>query len=237
MKTLVCVWMMICLCCCAEAAASDLLRDSAVSWLGALPCGSWDCECAFSKLQGCCCVSSALDDLEQATFIRMMGLWDGLMRLNTQVQDITAGCKIAFTAAMLPMSGCFGPFTSNMSISYQSVSLNQGNGYNPALGVFTAPHAGLYSFSFTVYSKPGSSGERLYQKLQLVKDGTVLASSWEDNREDSEDSSSQTLLLQLRRGCQVYMELLSGRQICGDTQGLNTFSGFLIYPSSDELGN
>lgn len=35
---------------------------------------------------------------------------------------------------MLPMSGCLGPFTSNMSISYQSVSLNQGNGYNSALG-------------------------------------------------------------------------------------------------------
>ncbi len=35
---------------------------------------------------------------------------------------------------MLPMSGCLGPFTSNVSISYQSISLNQGNGYNPALG-------------------------------------------------------------------------------------------------------
>ncbi|KAG1935434.1 complement C1q-like protein [Pimephales promelas] len=98
---------------------------------------------------------------------------------------------------------------------------------------FTAPHAGLYSFSFTAYSKAAAAGERLYQKLQLMKNGQLIASSWEDNRDDSEDSSTQTVLLQLRHGCQVYVELLSGRQLCGDTQGYNTFSGYLIYPFSE----
>lgn len=67
-----------------------------------------------------------------------------------------------------------------------------------------------------------------------MKNGQLIASSWEDNREDSEDSSTQTVLLQLRRGCQVYIELLSGRQLCGDTQGYNTFSGYLIYPFSEQ---
>lgn len=93
--------------------------------------------------------------------MRMVGLWDGLSHLNNQIQEVTgrhyywsllvgtfnpndlisnicpppkAGSRIAFTATMLPKAGCLGPFTSNMSISYQSVSLNQGSGYNPALG-------------------------------------------------------------------------------------------------------
>ncbi|XP_067307639.1 cerebellin 18 [Pseudorasbora parva] len=235
MKTLAgpCILMVLGLCSTAEAAtAFDLLRETAVSWTGALPCGGWDCECAFGKQQGCCCVAKPLFELEEATFTRLVGLWEGLTRLNSQIEEVTAGCKIAFTASMLPMSGCLGPFTSNMSISYQSVSLNQGNGYNAALGTFTAPHAGLYFFSFTAYSKVGDA-ERLYQKVQLMKNGQLIASSWEDNREDSEDSSTQTVLLQLRRGCQVYVELLSGRQLCGDTQGSNTFSGYLIYPFSE----
>ncbi|KAI2656601.1 Complement C1q-like protein 4 [Labeo rohita] len=239
MKTLtaaaLCVLMILSVCSRAQAtAAFDLLRASAVSYAGSLPCGDWDCECAFKRQQGCCCIEQPLFDLEEATFIRMVGLWEGLSHLNTQIEELTAGCKIAFTASMLPMSGCLGPFTSNMSISYQSVSLNQGNGYNPALGTFTAPHAGLYSFSFTAYSSVGSAGQRLYQKVQLMKNGQLIASSWEDNREDSEDSSTQTVLLQLRRGCQVYVELLSGRQLCGDTKGQNTFSGYLVYPFSDK---
>ncbi|XP_043115736.1 cerebellin 18 [Puntigrus tetrazona] len=239
MKTLtaaaLCVAMALSLFSRAEATtAFDILRQSAVSYAGSLPCGGWDCDCALKRQNGCCCIAQPLSDLEETTFMRMVGLWEELSNLNGQIDELTAGCKIAFTAAMLPMTGCLGPFTSNVSISYQSVSLNQGNGYNPALGTFTAPHAGLYSFSFTAYSFVGSAGQRLYQKVQMMKNGQLIASSWEDNREDSEDSSSQTVLLQLGRGCQVYVELMSGRQLCGDTQGQNTFSGYLLYPTSEQ---
>ncbi|XP_016332343.1 complement C1q-like protein 4 [Sinocyclocheilus anshuiensis] len=230
-----CILMVLSLCLRAEATtAFDLLRETAVSYSGSLPCGGWDCECAFGRQKSCCCIAQPLFELEEATFTRMVGLWEGLSHLNSQIEELTAGCKIAFTAAMLRMSGCLGPFNSNMSISYRSVSLNQGNGYNPALGTFTAPHAGLYSFSFTAYSSVGSAGQRLYQKVQLMKNDQLVASSWEDNREDSEDSSTQTVLLQLRRGCQVYVELMSGRQLCGDTRGQNMFSGYLVYPFSEQ---
>lgn len=96
-------------------------------------------------------------------------------------------------------------------------------------GIFTAPRSGLYSFSFSVYSKVAKEGERMYYKVQLMRNNEVVASIWEDNREDSEDSSSQTVLLSLQRGGQVYLELMNGRQICGIVEGLNTFSGALIY--------
>lgn len=99
-------------------------------------------------------------------------------------------------------------------------------------GTFTAPRAGLYSFSYTVYSNLGAEGERIYHKVQLMKDGQVIASSWEDNREDSEDSATQTVFLQLKQGNQVYVELVLGRFLCADTQGYNSFSGYLVYPLS-----
>lgn len=41
---------------------------------------------------------------------------------------------VAFVATMTPMTECFGPFNKNVPISYSNVSLNQGYGYNPALG-------------------------------------------------------------------------------------------------------
>lgn len=100
-------------------------------------------------------------------------------------------------------------------------------------GTFTAPRAGLYSFSYTVYSNSGADGERLYHKVQLMKDGQVIASSWEDNREDAEDSATQVVLLPLKKGNQVYIELVLGRFVCGDTQSYNSFSGYLVYPVSD----
>lgn len=69
----------------------------------------------------------------------------------------------------------------------------------------------------------------MYYKVQLMRNGELVASTWEDNREDSEDSSTQTVLLSLQQGGQVYVELQSGRQLCGLVEGLNTFSGSLIY--------
>ena len=100
-------------------------------------------------------------------------------------------------------------------------------------GLFTAPRDGLYSFSLTVYSNVGSSGNRLYHRVMLVKDGRPGASVWEDNRDDAEDSASHTVLLTLTRGSQVFAVLQSGRELCGDTQGHNMFSGYLLYPSEE----
>lgn len=47
---------------------------------------------------------------------------------------IAVGHHVAFVATMVAMTGCFGPFNKNVPISYCNVSLNQGYGYNPALG-------------------------------------------------------------------------------------------------------
>ncbi|CAL8360727.1 unnamed protein product [Merluccius merluccius] len=72
---------------------------------------------------------------------------------------------------------------------------------NALTGVFTALFPGTYSFSYTVYSNVGHQNERLYHKV---------------------------VVLHLRRGCQVYMELVAGRSLSGDMT-FNRFSGFLLY--------
>uniref|UniRef100_A0A668A4M1 Cerebellin 18 n=1 Tax=Myripristis murdjan TaxID=586833 RepID=A0A668A4M1_9TELE len=191
-----------------------------------VPCGNWNCACVFRHQRGCCCASRQLYELEDQAFRRTMGL-----RLSAQIRESTCGVRVAFTASMSPRVNCFGPFSTDIPIPYSIISLNHGSGYNPALGIFTAPRPGLYSFSFSAYSRVRRSGDRMYYKVQLMRNGEVMASTWEDNREDVEDSSTQTVLLQLQRGGQVYVQLLTGRQLCGDINGLNTFSGYLLYSS------
>lgn len=55
----------------------------------------------------------------------------------------SAGVKVAFRAKMDPSAAvkapgsneaCFGPFNTNVPIPYVLVALNNGSGYNPALG-------------------------------------------------------------------------------------------------------
>ena len=44
---------------------------------------------------------------------------------------------VAFSSSRTPGSQCFGPFNRNIFIPYSVISLNNGNGYNPALGTHT----------------------------------------------------------------------------------------------------
>ncbi|KAM6987435.1 cerebellin 18, partial [Tautogolabrus adspersus] len=120
----------------------------------------------------------------------------------------------------------------DVPIPYTVVALNQGNGYNPSLGAFTAPRAGVYLFSFTVYSSVARN-ERLYHKIQMMKNGVGVVGAWENNREDGEDSATQVAILDLQKGDQVYMELMSGRKLCNHLQ-FNIFTGYMVYPSTDE---
>ncbi|XP_037619978.1 complement C1q-like protein 4 [Sebastes umbrosus] len=209
------------------------LRVAAAAWEGELTCGGWDCECTFKRQRGCCCATLELQKVEDQIYTRVMDLSTRISQLGDSLLEVIGGMRVAFTASMSSRTKCFGPFTGNIPIPYDVITLNHGRGYNPALGIFTVPRPGLYSFSFSVYSRVGGEGERMYYKVHLMRNGEVVASTWEDNREDTEDSSSQTVLLSLQQGDQVYVELLRGRQLCGNVEGLNTFSGFLMHPTLD----
>uniref|UniRef100_A0A665V510 Cerebellin 18 n=1 Tax=Echeneis naucrates TaxID=173247 RepID=A0A665V510_ECHNA len=206
-----------------------------------LTCYKWDCNCTFNRQRGCCCGANDLYKLEDETFMRIKYLWHDISAMSGKVNSLTAGVKVSFKAtvdpqiaAIIPGSPekCFGPFNVNVPIPYGIVTLNDGMGYNPALGVFTAPSPGVYVFSYTVYSSVEENG-RLYYKVQLMHNQTPIASVWENNREDGEDSATQVVTLELRQGDQVYVELTSGRTLCKYLQ-FNIFTGYILYPLHNE---
>lgn len=106
-----------------------------VSWTGALPCGGWDCECAFRSQQGCCCVAKPLFELEEATFIRLVGLWEGLSNLNSQIEEVTGSHynrHLTFTYLRQNIMQIFAEFSllSVLSSSWMQDSLHCGNATN-----------------------------------------------------------------------------------------------------------
>ncbi|XP_040901506.1 cerebellin 18 [Toxotes jaculatrix] len=224
----------------AQSNTIDILRTAALQMTGTLTCDKWDCDCAFTRQRGCCCGANDLFQVEEDTFTRIKYLWHDISALNSRVQELTAGVKIAFEATIDPNIAtiipgttelCFGPFNTNVPIPYGTVTLNDGRAYNPSLGVFTAPRPGVYVFSFTVYSSVEENG-RLYHKVQLILNGKPTASVWENNREDGEDSATQVVVLELQRGDQVYVELTSGRKLYKSLE-LNIFTGYILYPFLD----
>ncbi|XP_040030033.2 cerebellin 18 [Gasterosteus aculeatus] len=223
-----------------QSAGIQLLTEAAREWQGSLPCGEWNCGCAFQKQPGCCCAADGMFKLEEDSFHRIKYLMRDVMSLEKKVQKLTDYSRVAFEAIMNPgarvSSGtdpqCFGPFSTNVPIPYSNVTLNDANGYNPALGVFTAPCAGVYVFSFTVHSCV-LENESLYYKVQLMRNGVVEASVWENNREDFEDNANHVVVLKLERGDQVYIELMSGRRLCTQ-QPFNIFTGYILYPDTGD---
>ncbi|XP_074535592.1 cerebellin 18 [Halichoeres trimaculatus] len=201
-----------------------------------LTCEKWDCNCTFNRQRSCCCAANDLFDLEDSTYMRIKNLWMGISTLKYSVMELSESYKVAFTASMDPgkyrsTGGCFGIFSTNVPVPYSKVMLNEGYGYNPVMGVFTAPRAGVYVFSATVASAVDTR-DRLYHQIQMMLNYEVVASVWENNREDPEDSATQTAVLKLERGDQVYMKLMFGRKICRHMDH-NVFSGYMLYPKTE----
>ncbi|XP_047248345.1 cerebellin 18 [Girardinichthys multiradiatus] len=221
----------------ALSSAMDVLKQDAVQWNGSLTCSKWDCDCPFYRQRGCCCAANEMYQVEEESFKRIKYLWQKIISLNSSVNSLSDGFKVSFKATMIPNMAieipgtterCFGPFNTNVPIPFPQVTLNSGNGYNPSMGVFTALCPGVYMFSFTTFSSVGEGG-RLYHKVQLMKNGRMVVSVWENNREDAEDSATQVVVMEMRRGDQVYLELLSGRKLCTNME-YNIFTGHIVYP-------
>uniref|UniRef100_A0A3P9JRD9 C1q domain-containing protein n=1 Tax=Oryzias latipes TaxID=8090 RepID=A0A3P9JRD9_ORYLA len=145
-----------------------------------------------------------------------------------ELRSVIRGPRVAFSAALRDSgSGDIGPFTTSTPLKYKKIFSNYGNCYNPSTGVFTAKVNGVYFFRFSMFNNVSPTPNSV---VSLKKNDQLLVSVWDTSGTDSHDMGSNAVVIPLKVGDNVYVELAANRLVFDDGMTYNTFSGFLLFP-------
>ncbi|XP_070700172.1 heavy metal-binding protein HIP-like [Pempheris klunzingeri] len=132
--------------------------------------------------------------------------------------------KVAFYTA-LTNTGLVGPYNVDITLKYSKVFTNIGNAYNPTTGFFTAPVEGVYYLQFTVCGNQyGHMGVWVYKNNQRI----MYTAEW--NKNTGREYVTNSVIVQLRAGDHIHLDLPSGYTVYDDGYNHSTFSGSLLYP-------
>nr|KAG5710430.1 hypothetical protein BaRGS_022248 [Batillaria attramentaria] len=117
-------------------------------------------------------------------------------------------------------------FNGTETLLFDAVDVNLGDGYDNLTGIFTAPVAGVYEFTFKItHTPPGAL------HVFLVKNGHELAEA-EANGDDREypDRASSTVVVQLKVGNKVWVRRSDGDSTHIQGAFRSSFAGVLVVP-------
>ncbi|XP_045215463.1 C1q-related factor-like [Mercenaria mercenaria] len=121
----------------------------------------------------------------------------------------------------------------HQTVIFESVVTNVGNAYHSHIGTFIAPVSGTYVFSTTLVSRHSNDA-----RAQFVRNGLALTTMYVNAGDTGDETTSQTIVLQLEEGDDVSVQNLdSDKSFSGSSY--STFAGFLLeedYSSSVIVG-
>uniref|UniRef100_A0A672IGV2 Complement component 1, q subcomponent-like 2 n=1 Tax=Salarias fasciatus TaxID=181472 RepID=A0A672IGV2_SALFA len=129
--------------------------------------------------------------------------------------------KIAFYV------GLKNPHEGYEVLRFDDVVTNLGNHYDPTTGKFTCQVSGIYYFTYHVLMR-GGDGTSMW--ADLCKNGQVRASAIAQDADQNYDYASNSVVLHLDSGDEIYVKLDGGKAHGGNNNKYSTFSGFLLYP-------
>ncbi|XP_029461198.1 complement C1q-like protein 2 [Rhinatrema bivittatum] len=132
-----------------------------------------------------------------------------------------AGPKIAFYV------GLKSPHEGYEVLKFDDVVTNLGNHYDPASGKFTCQVPGIYYFTYHILMR-GGDGTSMW--ADLCKNGQVRASAIAQDADQNYDYASNSVVLHLDTGDEIYVKLDGGKAHGGNNNKYSTFSGFILYP-------
>nr|KAG5706344.1 hypothetical protein BaRGS_033105 [Batillaria attramentaria] len=171
-------------------------------------------------------VMIAADDADPLTAV-ISGMSEKLDQLTAQLQAQSAEINalkeqdpdVAFTAVV--SASDVENLVSGQTLIFDGVVMNEGSGYNPSTGVFTAPYEGTYVFYTRVM--------RNYVHEELIQTaiykGSTRLGGWADACCHGHDSGSTMVTVNLNKGEEVHVQIYSGSQLWG---GHTTFTGFKL---------
>ncbi|XP_062300600.1 caprin-2-like isoform X3 [Scomber scombrus] len=198
------------------------LRDTEIRQINS------DSQIAELKNQGKLIIDSETKQKETETRLqhsetRLNNSENRLRKSENQIMDLInkERTKVMFSAAA-GGSGNIGPFNTDTTLIYRAVITNIGGAYSQYTGIFTAPVAGVYYFTF--YHHAGGEHRAI---LNLYKNNQFIVRVADHPSNDHADNGGNAAFLQLQQGDQVYVLLAYNSHVWG-TGNVTTFSGFLV---------
>ncbi|XP_077977021.1 uncharacterized protein LOC144432633 [Glandiceps talaboti] len=133
------------------------------------------------------------------------------------------GSKVAFSVAK---TTTVGPVSSNQAITYDRVHSNIGDAYDKSTGKFTCSVDGVYFFMISAIR---SSTHNLYACL-IKNTARLICVYARHSTSRAHGSASNSVIVSLQQGDEVWVRLGSGTAVFGDNDGYNTFTGYILYP-------
>ncbi|KAM6900246.1 complement C1q-like protein 3 [Xenentodon cancila] len=111
-------------------------------------------------------------------------------------------------------------------LRFDDVVTNLGNHYDAGTGRFSCSVPGTYFFTYHVLMR-GGDGTSMW--ADLCKNNQVRASAIAQDADQNYDYASNSAVLHLEPGDEVYIKLDGGKAHGGNNNKYSTFSGFIIY--------
>ncbi|XP_053170557.1 complement C1q-like protein 2 isoform X2 [Scomber japonicus] len=137
------------------------------------------------------------------------------------VNSSASGFRIAFYV------GLKNPHEGYEVLKFDDVITNLGNHYDASTGKFTCHVSGIYFFTYHVLMR-GGDGTSMW--ADLCKNGQVRASAIAQDADQNYDYASNSAVMHLDSGDEVYVKLDGGKAHGGNNNKYSTFSGFILYP-------
>ncbi|XP_036408904.1 C1q-related factor-like [Megalops cyprinoides] len=128
--------------------------------------------------------------------------------------------RVAFYA------GLKNPHEGYEILKFDDVVTNMGNNYDGISGKFICSIPGTYFFIYHVLMR-GGDGTSMW--ADLCKNGQVRASAIAQDADQNYDYASNSVILHLDAGDEVYIKLDGGKAHGGNNNKYSTFSGFILY--------
>ncbi|XP_012674544.2 C1q-related factor-like [Clupea harengus] len=111
-------------------------------------------------------------------------------------------------------------------LKFDDIVTNLGSNYDGASGKFVCKIPGTYYFTYNVLMR-GGDGTSMW--ADLLKNGQVRASSIAQDQDQSYDYASNSAVLHLDAGDEVFIKLDGGKAHGGNSNKYSTFTGFILF--------